>query len=159
MPFISTVNEMLSFKNDSDGYELRNAISKNCMIKKDITTLKANSKEVLLYEGSFDLLSWFTIPFGNDRIIPADDCILNSMNNLDKAISFLSYYSLVINYLQLDSTGRITYSKLRNWFSDTEKSIIDEMDIVKKNHPDFLGEDLNDFLIYSCTSSAKIGLL
>ncbi|MFD1165230.1 toprim domain-containing protein [Sphingobacterium daejeonense] len=139
----------VGFKNDSGGYELRNSISKNCMIKKDITTHIANSQEVLLFEGFFDLLSWYTIYNQNDQIIPLDFCVLNSAINLDKAIPFLSNYSVIRSYLHLDRAGRLANSKLKNWYSDLEKIIIDEMDIIKKSHPDFLGKDLNDFLIYS----------
>ena len=139
----------VGFKNDSGGYELRNSISKNCMIKKDITTHTANSEVVLLFEGFFDLLSWYTIHCKNDQITPLDFCVLNSTINLDKAIPFLSNYSVIRSYLHLDSAGRLAHSKLKNWFSDSDKMIIDEMDTIKKNHPDFLGKDLNDFLIYS----------
>ncbi|UXD70025.1 toprim domain-containing protein [Sphingobacterium faecium] len=139
----------IGFKNDSGGYELRNSISKNCMIKKDITTHTAGSEEVLLFEGFFDLLSWYTIHCPSDQIIPLDYCVLNSTINLDRTIPFLSDYSAIRSYLHLDSTGRLAHSKLKNWFSDSEKIIIDEMDLIKKNHPDFLGKDLNDFLIYT----------
>ncbi|NGM72754.1 toprim domain-containing protein [Sphingobacterium sp. SGL-16] len=139
----------IGFKNDTGGYELRNSISKNCMIKKDITTHTANSKEVLLFEGFFDLLSWYTIHCPTSQITPIDYCVLNSTINLDKAIPFITNYSAIRCYLHLDSTGRLAHSKLKNWFSDSEKNIVDEMDTIKKNHPDFLGKDLNDFLIYS----------
>src|SRR5690606_34625724 len=64
----------VGFKNDSDGYELRNPISKNCMIKKDITTHTAGSEEVLLFEGFFDLLSWYTIHYPTSQITPIDYC-------------------------------------------------------------------------------------
>ncbi|WP_149912929.1 hypothetical protein [Sphingobacterium cavernae] len=74
---------------------------------------------------------------------------MNSTINLDRTIPFLSDYSAIRSYLHLDSTGRLAHSKFKNWFSDSEKIIIDEMDLIKKNHPDFLGKDLNDFLIYT----------
>jgi hypothetical protein len=138
----------VGFKNDSGGYELRNPISKNCMIKKDITTHTAGLEEVLLFEGFFDLLSWYTIYSLSDQIKPLDYCVLNSTTNLDRAIPFLKSYAKIRSYLDLDSSGRLAHSKLKNWFSDTEKIVIDEMDIIKKTCTDFQGSDLNDFLIY-----------
>ena len=51
----------IGFKNDSDGFEIRNAYSKICLGKKDISTIKSNSKSLRIFEGFFDFLSFKNI--------------------------------------------------------------------------------------------------
>ena len=48
----------IAFKNDSCGYEIRNSYSKICLGKKDITSIKNDSKDVRVFEGFFDFLSF-----------------------------------------------------------------------------------------------------
>ena len=44
----------IGFKNDSEGFEIRNAYSKICLGKKDFSTIKSNSKSLRIFEGFFD---------------------------------------------------------------------------------------------------------
>jgi DNA primase len=73
----------IGFKNDSDGYEIRNAYSKICLGKKDITTIKNNSKSLLVFEGFFDFLSFKNIEksLSDEK---SDYIILNSVSMISK---------------------------------------------------------------------------
>ena len=48
----------ISFKNDANGYEVRNKYSKICIGRKDITTIKNNSNCLRIFEGFMDYLSF-----------------------------------------------------------------------------------------------------
>ena len=50
-----------SFKNDAGGYELRNSYDKRSLLTKGITTIDNGNKDVVLFEGFTDLLSFMTL--------------------------------------------------------------------------------------------------
>lgn len=73
----------IGFKNDSDGYEIRNKFSKICLGKKDFTTIKNGSNQVKIFEGFFDFLSFLSSE--NDiKDTKSDYIILNSLMLIPK---------------------------------------------------------------------------
>ena len=48
----------IGFKNDANGYEVRNKYSKICIGRKDITTIKNKSNNLRIFEGFMDYLSF-----------------------------------------------------------------------------------------------------
>ena len=77
----------IGFKNDSDGYEMRNAYCKNSSSPKDITTIKNNTHKIAIFEGFFDFLSFlFLLP--DQQHFDWDFCILNSLFFSKKSLLF-----------------------------------------------------------------------
>lgn len=106
----------LAFPNNSGGYELRNPYFKGCMGRKDITILHDKEVDGLdtscchVFEGFFDFLSFrmlltmgkLRLPsYGTTRYI-----ILNSVNNLEKALREMTQVEHIFTYLDNDQAGR-----------------------------------------------------
>lgn len=73
----------ISFKNDSDGFEIRNRYFKGSLKNKDITTITEQSNELYLFEGFMDFLS--AKAYFQDSSFTA--IVLNSASNIEKGIS------------------------------------------------------------------------
>ncbi|MFT4093502.1 MAG: CHC2 zinc finger domain-containing protein [Niabella sp.] len=57
----------LGFKNDSGGYELRNEKFKGSSSPKDITFIDNGAKELVVFEGSFNFLSYLTMFYKQEQ--------------------------------------------------------------------------------------------
>ena len=126
----------LAFKNDSDGYETRNAYFKGCIGKKDITTIKSSQNEKLsVFEGFMDYLSALTY-YKIDKF-KSDVIILNSVANKNIIIPLLDKYKKIYLFLDNDKAGNETKQELYA----TNQNCIDCSNIYK-NYKDF-----NEFLI------------
>ena len=127
----------IGFKNDSDGYEIRNAYSKICLGKKDITTIKNNSKSLLVFEGFFDFLSFKNIEESLENE-PSDYMILNSVSMINKIKNSLETYEKIDLYFDNDDAGNRTVEIIKN-----EKIEAEDCRVL---YSDF--KDLNDWLIH-----------
>ena len=127
----------ICFKNDSDGYEIRNAYSKICLGKKDITTIKNNSKSLLFFEGFFDFLSFKNIEESLENE-PSDYMILNSVSMINKIKNSLETYEKIDLYFDNDDAGNRTVEIIKN-----EKIEAEDCRVL---YSDF--KDLNDWLIH-----------
>ena len=128
----------LGFKNDAGGFELRNPYFKGCYPPKAITTLDHQSNSCKLFEGFMDLLSYLTLyPIKEKSILPESMVVLNSINNLEKAVSFLSKHTQIYAYLDNDEAGKSALLKLKN----RGLPVTD----CSKMYAEY--KDLNDFLI------------
>ncbi len=101
-----TVNDKLyyavGFKNNSNGYELRNRYFKGCT-SKDITIVMNQSRTCLMFEGFMDYLSYLTF---NEIKTPCKSVIvLNSVNNLNKASQLIGSFDCIDTYLDNDPSG------------------------------------------------------
>ena len=103
----------IGFKNDSDGYEIRNAYSKICLGKKDITTIKNNSKSLLVFEGFFDFLSFKNIEESLENE-PSDYMILNSVSMINKIKNSLENYEKIDLYFDNDAAGNRAVEFIKN---------------------------------------------
>ena len=99
----------IGFKNNSGGYEIRNPYFKASSSPKDITTFNNGAKEVTVFEGFFDFLSFMAI-HKNQPQIPTDFVILNSVSFFEKARPFMEEHECIKLYLDRDKTGQ-NYSR------------------------------------------------
>lgn len=85
----------LGFKNDCDGYELRNEFFKGSSSPKDITTIKNSGGKVAVFEGFFDFLSFISL-LTKKEVKESNFCILNSLSFFEKSRNFLEQHMLFI---------------------------------------------------------------
>jgi len=108
----------VGFKNNSDGWELRNSFYKGALHKKDITVLSfpketesvnnnetqknAANQKLAVFEGFIDALSFIEM----QKSFQGDMLVLNSTAMLKKALAVLDSYSEISLFLDNDPTGR-----------------------------------------------------
>jgi hypothetical protein len=95
----------IGFKNNSGGFELRNAFSKLSIAPKDITTLNNGANAVAVFEGFFDFLSFIAIQ-KNQPSIHSDYVVLNSLSFFEKARPFMESHAVIHLYLDNDTAGQ-----------------------------------------------------
>ena len=123
----------IGFGNDAGGFALRNLQFKGCLSPNHITTVERKTGTVLLFEGFMDYLSLITI---QPEKVNVSTVVLNSVNNLEKALPFLSKHSSIKAYLDNDNGGKRTLEKLKG------------LDYPVKNCSSFYAQskDLNDHI-------------
>lgn len=94
----------IGFKNDLGGFEIRNPYFKSCCSPKGISTYTENSKEVVVFEGFFDFLTYKALQ-GPCRGKKQDFVILNSLSFLEKARPFMEKHQQISLYLDRDQAG------------------------------------------------------
>lgn len=124
----------IAFKNDFDGYEIRNKYSKVNLFGKSITTVKGNNTIVNVYEGFFDFLSYVQLfpQSSNDNHI-----ILNSVSTAGSSLKPLMEYEQVNLLLDNDQSGK-----------DITKNLLNQ--IPKAKDLSFIyadAKDVNEFLL------------
>lgn len=127
----------IGFRNDRGGYELRNEKFKGCSSPKDVTTIGNGAKDLAVFEGFFDFLSYQTISH-NQGVNNQNFLILNSAAFFEKSLPFMQEHRRVHLLLDTDKTG--------------EKCILQALDIDKERFTDERGlyrgyKDLNDWLM------------
>ena len=126
----------IGFKNDSGGYEIRNAYSKICLGKKDITSIKNNSKNVRVFEGFFDFLSFKKVENYLQKET-SDYLILNSVSMIHKIKNLLGNYKNIELYFDNDDAGTRAVEMIKTDLKNAED--------FRVLYSDF--KDLNDWLI------------
>ena len=126
----------IGFKNDSGGYEIRNAYSKICLGKKDITSIKNDSKDVRVFEGFFDFLSFKKVE-NYLKKGTSDYLILNSVSMIHKVKNSLENYKHIELYFDNDEAGTRAVEMIKNDLKNAEDCRI--------LYSSF--KDLNDWLI------------
>ncbi len=127
----------IGFKNDSDGWEIRNAYFKGNLLNKDLTTIVNGEKSVKVFEGFIDYLSYLQMYPTTPR---SDYIVLNSVSLIDKALERLRVgYDLIELYLDNDKAGNRATDRIRREIGSVK--LIDK-------RPYYNGfKDLNEFLI------------
>lgn len=128
-----SVEEVLLFKSNSGGVELRASNFKKSFGPKNITTILNHRKTVIVFEGFFNFLSYLAI-FNQE--FETDFIVLNSTGNLNKAIPVLSKYEHIELYLDNDPAGDSATKDLMSEFENT----VDYRNLYKGYN------DLNDYL-------------
>lgn len=123
----------VGFRNDAEGWELRNRYFKGSTTPKNITTINNNSDAVMVFEGFIDFLSYLSLKQNASPRI--DSAILNSLANLPKAIPFLQTHRTIHAFLDNDEAGKRAVQCL----SPVCKEVIDQS-VFYRNH-----KDLNDY--------------
>lgn len=144
----------LAFPNNSGGYELRNPYFKGCFGRKDITLIKddgCKSDYCHVFEGVFDLFSFITLtqskaePFscfkGKGNFI-----VLNSVNNIGKAVEHLDKYRHIYMWLDNDTAGEKAAETIEGMFGYAAL----DMSFLYDGY-----NDLNDFLCNKKQPSTK----
>ena len=128
----------IGFKNDSDGYEIRNAYSKICLGKKDITTIKNISKSLRIFEGFFDFLSLKKVENYLEKEV-SDYMILNSVSMINKIKNEIGKYENIELYFDNDEAGNRAVEIIKN-----EKNEAEDCRVLYSSF-----KDLNDWLIHN----------
>lgn len=136
----------IGFKNNSGGYEIRNKYSKICLGKKDVSTIKNDSKRVKIFEGFFDFLSFKNVENFLEKE-PSDYIILNSVSMISKIKNLLKNYKKIELYFDNDEAGNRAVETLKKEFENVE----DDRILYK----DF--KDLNDWAMSSTKLEEKFG--
>ena len=134
----------IGFKNDSGGYEIRNAYSKICLGKKDITSIKNDSKDVRVFEGFFDFLSFKKVE-NYLKKGTSDYLILNSVSMIHKVKNSLENYKHIELYFDNDEAGTRAVEMIKNDLKNAEDCRI--------LYSSF--KDLNDWLIHENPSNER----
>ena len=100
----------VGFVNDKDGYALRNPYFKNCVAPNHITTFDREADTVDLFEGFIDYLSLLTMQPEKEK---NSAVVLNSVNNLEKSLQFLSKHKQINAFLDNDNAGKRVVEKLQ----------------------------------------------
>jgi len=125
----------IGFKNDSGGFEIRSPIGKYSSSPKDITTVNQGGKEVDVFEGFMDFLSFKTL-HQQETDNRRNFVILNGAGMFEKARPFMERHERVRLWLDRDGTG-VAYTK---YALDLGKRYKDESALY------FKCKDLNDWL-------------
>ncbi|GAA4341125.1 toprim domain-containing protein [Flaviaesturariibacter amylovorans] len=127
----------LGFPNRSGGYELRNDWFKGSSTPKDISCCFRGSRELAVFEGFFDFLSFLSI-HQKQEVPRLDFLVLNSLSFAPKSLDVLTAYRQVRLYLDNDKAGE---KHLRQLLKDCPQA--------KDERRFYQGyKDLNDWLMH-----------
>ena len=132
----------IGFKNDTDGYEIRNKYSKICIGRKDITTIKNNSSCLRIFEGFMDYLSFKQMEKTLKKAL-SDYVILNSVTMIFKIEKIIENYEKIELYFDNDEAGNRATNEVKQL-----NPYVEDNRILYQNY-----KDLNDFIM------GKISLL
>ena len=136
----------VAFENQSNGYEIRNRYFKGCIAPKDISIRRVRdgpSTECAVFEGFIDYLSSLTLGIING----VDAIILNSVSNVNKAISVLKGYDTINCYLDNDNAGETALAELTAIYGS---AVIDRSTLYSGFN------DLNEYLVNISFTQNKI---
>jgi hypothetical protein len=134
----------IGFKNDLGGFEIRNPYFKSSSSPKGITSYDNNNKEVVVFEGFMDFLSYKAMNYGLQEK-KENFLILNSLSFLDKARPFMEKHKLVQLYLDQDVPGQNATKRALDWGNKYH-----DQSALYKEH-----KDLNDWMINSRQTNSK----
>ena len=136
----------IGFKNDVDGYELRNKYVKMCLGSKAVSYIRNNSKKVILLESWSDFISFLTFyPNAEYRF---DYIILNSVTTLNNSLLSKSNtylynsneikYELIVCLFDNDKAGDLATDKVLDAYGN---NVVDGRLLYQEY------KDLNDYLL------------
>ena len=126
----------IGFKNDTNGYEIRNKYSKICIGRKDITTIKNNSSCLRIFEGFMDYLSFKQMEKTLKKAL-SDYVILNSVTMIFKIEKIIDSYEKIELYFDNDEAGNRATNEIKQL-----NPYVEDNRILYQNY-----KDLNDFII------------
>lgn len=134
----------IAFKNDRGGYELKNKFLGNSNSPKYLSTIKNDSKKVVVTEALFDFLSWVELNYEQRK--EYDFVILNSIAFAMEAIPIIQNYSRIELYLDNDRAGKTATEII----TDAIPSALD-FSCAYSNH-----KDLNEYLLSKVNHKKEI---
>ena len=126
----------IGLRNAKNGWELRNKIFKNSSSPKSYTYIQNNSKQLIILEGMFDLLSFATID--QELLNTSDILVLNSIGFIKAIERHIPKYESVHLYLDNDKAGE----RATEYLTKRYEHVIDQSSSYK-NH-----NDLNDLICH-----------
>ena len=126
----------IGFKNDANGYEVRNKYSKICIGRKDITTIKNNSSSLRIFEGFMDYLSFKQMEKTLKKAL-SDYVILNSVTMIFKIEKIIDSYEKIELYFDNDEAGNRATNEVKQL-----NPYVEDNRILYQNY-----KDLNDFIM------------
>ncbi|WP_152269787.1 CHC2 zinc finger domain-containing protein [Agriterribacter humi] len=127
----------IGFANDKGGFELRNEHFKAGSSPKAITFLVQGGKELTVFEGFFDFLSFQTL-YKNNPTIPTNILVLNSLSFFHQAKDLMDKHQRVHLYLDRNKQG----------IEFTRQALLWDEKKYKDLSTSFAqGQDMNDWLI------------
>lgn len=135
----------LGFKNQSEGFEIRNPYYKGCIKTKDISIIRHQNGEiqrhVCIFEGFMDFLSYLTLKQSDNKDVcidfPSDYLVMNSVNNLKKTLGAIDDYQQIHCYLDNDMAGKKTVETISGIYAEHTSD---------ESSRYFEYKDLNDYL-------------
>lgn len=115
----------IGFKNNSDGWEIRNRFYKTSCSPKDYTLIKNGSENITVFEGYMDFLSF--VSFNEEQSLSSDYLILNSLSFFDRALPVMQGYDNKHLYLDRDESGRKATTKAL----DLDQTFVDKSNLYK----------------------------
>ncbi len=95
----------VGFKNNAGGYELRNEYFKGSSSPKYISYFNNQAKNLAVFEGFFDFLSYQTI-LPNQEHHLSNFLVLNSLSFFERSLLLMEKHECIYLYLDHDNTGR-----------------------------------------------------
>ena len=126
----------IGFHNDYGGWELRSERFKGCSTPKHITTIDNGSDRALAFEGFMDFLSYLTIKRNDSPT--CNIAVLNSVANVQKAVSFLARHRSIYTFLDNDDAGQKALSEIERLCPQSR--VINQSEFYRGH------KDLNDYL-------------
>ena len=126
----------IAFPNNQNGFEIRNKYVKMCLVKKEISLIKNNQKQLKIFESWSDFISYL-ISFPTEEY-QYDFMVLNSISLLRRNINLINKYEAVQTYLDHDNAGRSS----TNFIISELKNKVKDESFFYKNY-----KDLNEFLL------------
>ena len=126
----------IGFKNDANGYEVRNKYSKICIGRKDITTIKNKSNNLRIFEGFMDYLSFKQMEKALKKAL-SDYVILNSVTMIFKIEKIIDSYEKIELYFDNDEAGNRATNEIKQLNPHVE-----DYRTLYQNY-----KDLNDFIM------------
>lgn len=126
---------VIGFRNDAGGYELRSADFKGSSSPKGITFFDHGQKEVAVFEGFFNYLSFRAM----DGKATTNILVLNSLSFFDRSRQIMDRHHQVKLYLDRDKSGIRCTRQAIKW---DDKKYIDQSQLY---HP---YKDLNDWILH-----------
>lgn len=127
----------VGFKNDLNGWEIRNAYFKGSSSPKGATTIDKGANEVIVFEGFTDFLS-FKAVHQNETEDRFNFLVLNSVSFFESARPFMEKHDSIKLYLDSDITGQ----NCSRYAVSLSVKYCDESNLYK-NHKDF-----NDWIMH-----------
>jgi len=104
----------VGFKNDENGFEIRNKYVKLCLGKKWFSHIKNDSDSIVILESWSDFISMLTLHPKIEK--PNDFLILNSLTMLNKLDAVIEKYPRIILALDQDEAGlKATEKCMQKW--------------------------------------------
>ncbi|WP_051209818.1 toprim domain-containing protein [Gelidibacter mesophilus] len=125
----------IGFRNDLEGFEIRNKFFKGCLGKKSITTFLNQSNTVSLFESGWDALAYLTL---KNKIPKEDFIILNSTALVKNTLALVQNYSKIKVLFDNDVSGKTALK----YIEDNTKNEVIDCSVHYSEH-----NDLNDYLI------------